>query len=121
MKAANIALRVAELVSGDRERTHGSKLRNFQNITVLWNAYLKIRTDPEAELTPIDHANMMVLLKVARTQLGDFNLEDFIDQAGYAACGGEVATVLNEPPAEEVAATISTLTTPARKKKRKAK
>lgn len=92
MKASDVAARAAELVAGDRENTHGSKERNFWNITQLWNAYLAIRRDPGAPLTPLDHAHMMVLLKVARTQLGDLNLDDYIDMCGYAACAGEIAS-----------------------------
>lgn len=94
MDAQEIASRAAELVGGDRENTHGSKVDNFTNIVTLWNAYLRIRKDPSSPLDAVDHANMMVLLKVARTQLGDFNLDDFIDMVGYAACAGDVAQQL---------------------------
>lgn len=91
MKAAEIATRAAELVGGNREQQHGTKLQNFTNIATLWNAYLAIRREPGSPLTATDHANMMVLLKVARTQSGSFNPDDHLDMTGYSACAGEVA------------------------------
>lgn len=90
-KAAAICVKAAELVGGDRERTHGSKRKNFQNIADLWNAYLAIRPDHDLPLSPLDIGHMMVLLKVARTQLGTRNPDDHVDMAGYAGCAGEIA------------------------------
>lgn len=90
--------RAADLVGGDREVQHGTKRKNFENIVTLWNAYLQIRRDPAAPLTIVDHAHMMVLLKIARTQHGAFNPEDSVDMVGYSACAGEVACDLNEQP-----------------------
>lgn len=89
--ASDIAARAADLVSGDRERQHGTKLQNFENIAALWNAYLRVRRDPSAPLDGADVGHLMVLLKVARTQLGGFNVDDWQDMVGYAACAGEVA------------------------------
>lgn len=107
MKAHEIARMAAALVKGARDESHGDKLKNFQNIATLWNAYLKIRPDPEAEISPLDHAHMMVLLKIARTQLGAPNVDDWIDAAGYAACAGEIATDLRTF-AENVGAILRT-------------
>lgn len=90
MRAEDVCRRAADLVGGDRARQHGSKTKNFENAAALWNAYLAIRPEPAAPLNATDHALMMVLLKVARTQLGAFNADDFVDMAGYAACAGEV-------------------------------
>lgn len=91
MKAADILTRAAELVGGDRARTHGSKERNHSNIAALWQAYIEIRREPAKQLSALDAANMMVLLKIARTQLGTFNPDDYVDMAGYAGCAGEIA------------------------------
>jgi hypothetical protein len=90
MKAADICRRAAELVSGDRARTHGDKRRNHENIAVMWTAYLQIRRDPESRLTPSDVATMMGLVKVARMELGDYNPDDAVDHVGYAAIRGEL-------------------------------
>jgi len=91
MKAHEIAAKAAELVAGDRENQHGSKERNFANIAALWNGYLAIRRDPSAPLTSTDVGHLMVLMKVARTQLGNVNPDDWQDMCGYAACAGETA------------------------------
>jgi hypothetical protein len=94
MKANEIATLAASLVGGDRENTHGSKAHNFHNIATLWNAYKAIRRDPYAPLDELDVGHMMVLLKVARTQLGAFNADDWTDMVGYAACAGEIASAV---------------------------
>jgi hypothetical protein len=91
MKAHDVASRAADLVGGDRAAQHGSKEQNFSNIASLWNGYLQIRKDPSAPLTALDIGHMMVLLKVARTQTGTVNADDWVDMAGYSACAGEVA------------------------------
>ena len=41
-------------------------------------------------ITARDVARMMVLLKVARTKTGAFNLDDYVDAAGYAGIAVEV-------------------------------
>ena len=92
MNAQLICEKAAGLVSGAREQTHGDKVINHQNIADLWNAYLwGYDIDEESLLTPQDVAVMMCLLKIARTQEGGFNLDDFVDMAGYAGCAGEIA------------------------------
>lgn len=92
MKAEEIAAKAAKLVGGDRARSHGNIAEGFGKIAGLWSAYLGIREEPGAPLSAIDYANMMILLKIGRTQSGgDHNVDNFIDMAGYAACGGEVA------------------------------
>lgn len=90
MKAADICRRAADLVSGDRARTHGDKRRNHENIAAMWTAYLQIRRDPEAKLTAGDVATMMGLVKVARMELGGHNPDDAVDLIGYAAIRGEL-------------------------------
>lgn len=94
MKAGDILTTAANLVGGDRARTHGDKTENHGKIATVWNAYLSIRQEPAAPLSALDVAMMMALLKVARTQLGSFNPDDFIDLAGYAGCAGEIAARL---------------------------
>jgi hypothetical protein len=91
MKASDIAATAASLMSGDREQTHGPKRQNHDNIAALWNAYLAIRREPRGPLSAADVAHMMALLKVARTQLGANNVDDWIDGAAYMSIAGELA------------------------------
>lgn len=91
----------ASLVSGDREKQHGSKLVNHTNIAVMWTAWLRRRglIANESTLTAHDVAVMMVLLKAARTLSGSHNQDDYRDMIGYAAIAGHLADIEHEPPA----------------------
>lgn len=91
MKAGEIANKAAELVGGDRERTHGNKLKNHAAIAAMWNGYLAARARPNDPLDALDVANMMEALKIARRCNGSHNPDDYIDGAGYASVAGEIA------------------------------
>ena len=78
-------------VCGEREQSYGSPEDSFAAIADYWSVYLH-RIGyllPHQELTPEDVALMMILLKVAR-QEGRGKDDNWIDIAGYAACGGEI-------------------------------
>ena len=92
--AKDFCERAGELVSGDRQNTHGDKRRNFDNIAQLWNGYLKIRRDPQAPLDARNVGQMFVLVKIARGELGAYNEDDALDQVGYSLCVAEI-TALN--------------------------
>lgn len=92
MRSVDILKRASELVGGDRQKTHGDKLQNHQNIARLWSAYLANRINPAAEISALDVALMMALLKISRTQLGDQNQDDYIDGSGYMAIAGEISS-----------------------------
>ena len=42
MKASDIAKKASELVAGERDRAHGDKHKNFENIATMWNAWLTV-------------------------------------------------------------------------------
>lgn len=92
MNAPEIAQKAAELVGGDRAEQHGDKEKTFARIAAYWTTYIRSRPDPDAPLTSVDVGWMMADLKKARTQGGAFNIDDFIDGAGYIACAGEIAS-----------------------------
>lgn len=75
-------------VCGDREQDYGSPERNFETIAGLWNAYLGVH--PGTPLDPKDVAAMLALLKIARIASGHAKADNWVDLAGYAACGGEI-------------------------------
>ncbi len=85
LAAAEICARAAALVQGERQTIHGDKVQCLQNIADLWSAYLG------ATVAAHDAALMLVLLKVARTKTGTYNVDDYVDVAGYAGCAGEIA------------------------------
>lgn len=71
------------IVCQEREEKYGGMQDNFEMIANLWTAYMKQKIEPE------DVAMMMILLKVARSKGGGCR-DNFVDIAGYAACGGEI-------------------------------
>ena len=76
----------ANIVDGKRGVDHGPRERSFAMIADLWSAYLGI------DIEAYQVAQMMVLLKVARSQCGESTRQDhYIDSAGYSALAGELA------------------------------
>jgi hypothetical protein len=87
MKRADILATASEYVTTDRAATHGNAEDNFRRIADLWNAYLGVDN-----ISATDVAVMLALLKVARIKQNPNHTDNWIDIAGYAACGGEIAT-----------------------------
>lgn len=86
-----------ECVCQSREADYSSPEYSFAAIANLWTDYLHaagVITDDGSPychcITPKDVAAMMVLFKVARIATGRNKSDNWIDAAGYAACGGEV-------------------------------
>lgn len=71
-------------VCGQRPDDYGTPEDNFGTIARLWSAYTGAKIEPQ------DVAAMMILLKVARIGSGSRSRDNWIDIAGYAACGGEI-------------------------------
>ncbi len=90
-KAVKICVTAASAVSSDRAESYGSVKQNHENIARLWNAYLESRREPKTKLDALDILHMMALLKIARTQLGEYNEDNWIDGVGYLALAGEVS------------------------------
>ena len=86
-----LAGKALDLLKGDRHRTHGDRYINHRNIATLWQAFLDNRAIKDRPITPEEVALMMVLLKIARTQTGELNFDDYIDICGYGAVAGEIA------------------------------
>ena len=70
-------------IDGDRDQYYGEPEDNFSVIAKFWSVYLG------KEVSAIDVAMMMVLLKTARAR-GTATTDSFVDIAGYAACAGEI-------------------------------
>jgi hypothetical protein len=87
MKRADILATASEYVTTDRAATHGDAEDNFLRTAELWNAYLGVDN-----ISATDVAVMLALLKVARIKQNPNHTDNWIDIAGYAACGGEIAT-----------------------------
>ncbi len=87
-------LKIAKsLTLGDRNRQHGEVHENMADIAQLWTVYLNVIFSRREilELRAEDACHMMVLMKMARAQQGQFNLDDFVDGSAYMAMAGECA------------------------------
>lgn len=81
----------AGCVLKDRQNQYGGPENNFERIAQMWNGYLGTNS-----IKPWDVAAMMILLKMARARFNPKREDDWIDAAGYAACGIECATAQEE-------------------------
>ena len=75
-----------EYVTKDRAADHGDMEDNFNMIADYWSLHLEQHIDAH------DVAVMMTLLKVARIKSNPKHMDNFIDGAGYLACGGELVS-----------------------------
>jgi len=86
---------VEKLVCKDRNVTHGDAEDNFRVIAELWNVYLHNSPGENChDLTNKDVAIMMCLFKISRLMSNVNNMENWLDLAGYAACGGGIVKKL---------------------------
>lgn len=76
-------------VCGDREQDYGSPEDNFRTIANFWTEYLEAR-GYQVAVQSHDVAAMLGLLKIARIASGHGKEDNWVDLAGYAACGGEL-------------------------------
>jgi hypothetical protein len=90
MNSSEILKKTEKLVSTDRADKHGDKVENHENIARMWSSYLQNKFKLNLIILPEDVANLMSLLKIARTQAGSFNVDDYIDACGYLAISGEI-------------------------------
>lgn len=98
-----ILKQATDAVCTDREGQYGSPEDNFRRIADLWTAYWG-----GYPFEPKDVAMMMSLLKIARIATGKHKDDNYIDLAGYAACGGELGSLetAHEPDEIEIAVYI---------------
>ena len=83
----------AKCVCGDREQDYGRPENNFRTIAGLWTVYMREKccgADSDLCIMPTDVAALLALLKIARIASGHAKDDNWIDLAGYAACGGEI-------------------------------
>lgn len=77
------------LITNDRNEDYGDPSSNFRCIADMWSAYLDHRIEPH------DVAALMILVKLSRVQSSPGKRDSWVDIAGYAGLGAEVA-----PPSE---------------------
>jgi len=82
------------LIHTDRQTDYGTPQQNFDTIGELWTTYLRAVgvLSHTLRITAPDVAAMQSLVKLARVATSPGKEDNWIDLAGYAALGGEVAT-----------------------------
>ncbi len=80
----------AEIVTKDRQNDYGTAESNFGTIAEFWSTYLTSKYGVMVTVSAADVAAMMVLMKVSRITTSPRKEDNWIDIAGYAACGAEV-------------------------------
>lgn len=95
----NLLNRARDIVNGERDVTYGAPEDSFGTIAELWQSYLSARQERierqdtrERDLGADDVAIMLALIKIARMATGGTGHSDnWVDLAGYAACGFEAS------------------------------
>lgn len=72
--------KTADAVTADRNIDYGDPEDNFLQIADLWSAYKKM------PFTRLDVAQMMTLVKIARSTTSPTLSDHYVDGAGYQAC-----------------------------------
>jgi hypothetical protein len=80
----SVCLEAHRLINGERQAHYGSQYVNFGDIADLWSAYL------DKPVSRNDVANLMILLKIARTKRQGYHRDSYTDVAGYAGCAEKV-------------------------------
>ena len=86
MNRSEILNTAKQYVTADRAATHGDADKTFGRIAAVWSARLGV---------PITEAQVCILLadlKSCRAWGNPQHADNWVDLAGYAACGGEIAT-----------------------------
>lgn len=81
-------------VCGDRDKTYKGPEDSFALIAELWEPIIRARcASPGADVTvdAVTVALLMAELKIARAATNVGRMDSWVDLAGYAACGGEIA------------------------------
>ena len=95
---ADVLDKAKQAVCTDRAATHGSVERTFDALAAIWSVRLEVK------VTAAQVAILLVDLKTVRAWGNPGHADNWVDIAGYAACGGEVAALaeLNALSAEGV-------------------
>lgn len=115
-----------EIITKDRNNSYGGPEDSFNDIAALWNTYLQVKA--KKLLTTLaqdkvgvlslptleahDVALMMDLMKTARLVSNPSHYDSWVDKAGYAGCGAEVAPLIPKAGKEtifEIAGRAATL------------
>lgn len=82
-------------VCGDRDQEYGGPEDSFALIARLWEPIIRSRCVSHGADVAVDAVTVALLmaeLKIARAATNVGHMDSWVDLAGYAACGGEIAS-----------------------------
>lgn len=74
----------SDLVKGQRQKDYGDKKKNFSDIAAIWSVILGKTIDP------VQVAQCMVAMKLARLIKTPSHRDSWVDIAGYVACAEDL-------------------------------
>ena len=95
MKALEVLEEAIALIHGQRADDYGDAQLSFQRMADLVNPIIK---KADGNLTATDMALVMIQVKIARLQETPDHEDSWIDIAGYAALGAQIAITGPERP-----------------------
>lgn len=90
MTREEILRQAVKCVCENRDNQYSPPENNFSTIAEFWSTYLSY------DISSIDVAIMMALLKIARIKDGFMKDDSFVDVCGYMACAGELSSNLDK-------------------------
>lgn len=106
MRREDVLNNALSLIEGDRAKDYGPAHKNFQDIADLWTVLLNRDVD---RFSPTDVAMFMIATKLARLMKSPERADHWIDIAGYAALGAEIANARAAGTTPEMNALLSGL------------
>ena len=92
MAGRNELLDMARAATLDRDLNYGKPEDNFSRVAARWRVHLFNRFGVDVAIDAASVALMMADIKLARLENTPGHLDSWVDLAGYAACGAEIAT-----------------------------
>jgi len=94
-EALDVLEEAKDLIYGQRANDYGDAQSNFQRMADLVNPIIK---KADGNLTATDMALVMIQVKIARLQESPDHEDSWVDIAGYAALGAQIAITAPERP-----------------------
>lgn len=88
---ASLLEEAGSYVHTDRNSNYGDPEDNFGVIAEIMTAYLSRRFGVRIPIAPYDVSNLMFAVKLGRLAHNPLHHDSYVDMAGYAAAGAEVA------------------------------
>jgi hypothetical protein len=90
MRAHEILAKAAELINGDRAKSHGDYVLQHKRAAAMMSSYLTAKYGP-ITLSAEDVCHLLTTLKWSRAMTGNYNPDNGVDGTAYEAIAGACA------------------------------